>query len=61
MDFLALSSVSLVEVLGSKPGASFMALGMDRVTGTWDMTEPVLSLSLEPLGGDRHSAHTKLK
>lgn len=57
--FLVLSSVSLVEILGSKPAVS--SLDMDRVTGAWDMTEPVLSLSLELLGGDCHYAHIKLK
>lgn len=29
--------------------------------GAWDMTEPVLSLSPEPLGRDCHSTHIKLK
>lgn len=61
LKLLALSSVSLMEVLGSKPGVSSMALDMDRVTGAWDMIEPVLSLSLEPLGRDCHYAQIKLK
>lgn len=61
LKFLVLSSVSLVEVLGSKSGVSCMALDMDRVMGAWDMAEHVLSLSLESLGGDCHYAHIKLK
>lgn len=61
LEVLAFSSVSLVEALGSKLGVSSMALDMDRVMGTRNMTQLVLALSLEPLGADCHYAHIKLK